>query len=70
MAQTFKRICLMDYPIQDANGTTFTLRRAKEYITSPVREDGTVLVFSQYWVRVPVTLFAGEQEFTKGALAE
>lgn len=61
---TFKRICLEDYTITDTEGTSFTLQRAKEYTTSLEREDGTVMLFSTYWVRVPVTLFAGERLFT------
>ena len=60
---TFKRICLEDYTVIDAEGTAFTLHRAEEYTTSAER-DGTVMVFSQYWVRVPLRIFAGEVKFT------
>jgi hypothetical protein len=64
MAQTFKRVCLEDYTVRDAtSGTEFTLHRAHEYITSP-EKNGNVTVYSQYWVTVPLTLFAGEKEFT------
>ena len=47
----------------DAEGTAFTIHRAEEYTTSAER-DGTVMVFSQYWVRVPLRVFAGEVKFT------
>lgn len=56
--KTFKRVCLEDYTIVDAEGTTFTVERAKEYTTS-AEKDGTVVVFSRYWVTVPVRIFAG-----------
>ncbi len=61
--QTFNRICLEDYKIVDEGGITFTLQRGKEYTTSR-EQHGTVMVFSQYWVRVPIAIFAGEREFT------
>lgn len=63
MAKTFKRVCIKDYTVTDEEGTSFTVQRAKEYITSSER-DGVVVVFSQYWVTVPVEIFAGEQQFT------
>lgn len=56
--KTFNRICIEDHTITDREGTSFTLRRAKEYTTSGER-DGSVLVFSQYWVRAPIGIFAG-----------
>ena len=58
--QTFNRICIEDYEIKDSEGTTFKLKRGKEYLTSP-EDKGLITVFSTYWVKVPVTLFAGEQ---------
>ena len=62
---TFKRVCIKDHTIEDTNGDSFTLKRTKEYTTSPIREeDNTIMVFSTYWVRVPVDLFAGEVRFT------
>lgn len=62
---TFKRVCLKDHTITDQEGTTFTLQRAKEYTTSGERSDGTVMVFSRFWVRVPVSLFSGEELSTR-----
>ncbi len=61
--KTMKRVCVQDYTVTDAEGASFTVKRAKEYITSG-EKDGTVVVFSQYWVRVPVSIFAGEVAYT------
>ena len=62
---TFKRICIIDYALTDANGTHLTLTRGHEYITSPVRAaDETVMVFTSVWATVPVSLFAGAVQFT------
>lgn len=72
--RTYKRICIKDYEIQDDEGNIFNLERGKEYITSavgdapsivlPERKSGQVVVFSNYWVSVPVEYFAGEIIFT------
>ena len=60
---TFHRICIQNYHITDADGVSFLLHRGKEYLTS-AEKDGTVVVFSQYWVSVPASIFAGEEPFT------
>lgn len=63
MAKTFKRVCIKSYTVTDGD-KSFTIERAKEYITSP-EHNGTVTVFTQYWIPlVPVEIFAGEIEFT------
>jgi hypothetical protein len=36
---------------------TFTLHRGEKYTVSPPHGDGTVTVFSRFWVRVPERLF-------------
>ena len=41
------------------------LKRATEYITSPVDEKGEVTVFTVVWGTVPVEIFAGEVECIK-----
>lgn len=61
---TYKRICIEDSAIEAENGDRQELKRGQEYITSGLHEDGTVTVFSTYWVRFPVTVFAGEKRFT------
>lgn len=58
--KTFKRVCIKSYTITDEEGQSLTIERQREYLTSP-EEDGMVTVFSQYWVKVPVDIFAGEE---------
>lgn len=62
--QTFHRICIQDYTVEAKNGDRLDVTRGKEYLTS-AEKDGTVIVFSGFWVTVPISIFAGEQEFTK-----
>lgn len=57
--KTFHRICLQDYHVTDGK-VSFVLKRGAEYITSVEREDGTVTVFTQFWISgIPVSLFGG-----------
>lgn len=69
--KTFKRICIKDFTVTDRHGKSFTVNRGKEYRTSevnnapaigpePVKDH--VIVFSNYWVPIPVEVFAGEIE--------
>ena len=60
--KTLQRICIKDFKLQASNGT-LELNRGKEYITSE-EENGEVTVFSTYWAKVPVNIFAGEVQFT------
>ena len=62
--QTFKRLCVEDYAVDDKNGDRFELERGKEYFTSRVTADGEVNVYSTFWVSVPLRLFANAVEFT------
>jgi len=62
--KTFKRICIADFTLEAKNGDKLELKRGKEYTTSAEREDGKVVVFSNFWAPVPVDIFAGEQIFT------
>jgi hypothetical protein len=64
--QTFNRICVKNWEITAENGDHFKISRGKEYLTSGEHDDGTCTVFSNFWVKVPVEVFAGEQEFTPG----
>ena len=61
--KTFNRICIKDYQRIDRIGQVFNVKRGKEYLTSS-EEDGEVTVFSNFWVKVPVNIFAGEEKFT------
>ena len=60
---TYNRICIKDYVLEAENGR-LELHRGKEYTTSR-EQDGQVTVFTNFWVKVPVELFAGEVLFTK-----
>lgn len=50
----------MTYTVTDREGTSFTVERGREYLTSSEDADKRVMVFSTYWVRIPVWVFAGE----------
>ena len=68
--QTFNRICIKDWVVKTheddsfTNGVTIRLKRGEEYLTSAVDDDQNVTVFSSYWFSAPVSIFAGEIEFT------
>lgn len=62
--KTYNRICICDHEVKAENGDCLSLKRGKEYLTSR-EQDGKVVVFSTFWVPVPVELFAGAQVFTK-----
>lgn len=62
--RTYKRICIEDYIVED-EAVSFTLKRGKEYITTP-EDNGTVTVFTNYWLRdIPAKIFVAEKVFTK-----
>lgn len=63
--RTFQRICIEDAEVRAQNGDCQQIKRGEEYITSDVRADGTVVVFSRFWVPFPERLFAGAVVFTK-----
>ena len=63
--RTFKRICIQDYTLRAENGDTLELERGHEYITSSEHNDGTVTVFTNFWVRVSPQLFAGASIYTR-----
>jgi len=69
------RICIKDFTVMDIDSREiFTIERGKEYLTSDIgaapafysdlTKKGCVVVFSTYWVSVPIEHFAGEQQFT------
>ena len=62
--QTFKRKAKLAFTVE-VNDNAFELQVGKEYDTSALHEDGTVTVFSRYWVRVPIGCFDPDAvEFT------
>jgi len=64
MATTYRRICVRDYERSDSEGNRLELSRGREYLTSAENENGDVVVFTNFWVQVPVSIFAGEIRFT------
>jgi len=62
--RTWNRICIKDFQISALNGDTLRLKRGKDYLTSDINDKDEVMVFSTFWVWVPVYIFAGEELFT------
>ena len=73
---TYRRICIKDYAIEDSEGAVFAIKRGVEYLTSAVGEapsivcpeeakSGHVVVFTRYWVSVPIEYFGGEIQYTE-----
>jgi hypothetical protein len=62
--KTFQRICIQDFVMTAENGDCLNLKRGKEYITSE-EENGFVTVFMNYWVKVPINIFARGVVFSK-----
>ena len=54
-----KRICIQDWHVKAENGDRQDCKRGKEYTTSPLLDDGKVIVFSGFWVRAPADIFSG-----------
>ena len=61
--ETYNRICIADFTLKAQNGDTLNLQREREYLTSK-EENESVTVFTNFWVKVPASLFAGEVRFT------
>ena len=53
----YERICLRDWFVQAENGDRQDCKRGKIYTTSAPHDDGTVTVFSGFWVRAPQEIF-------------
>ena len=60
----YDRICIKDYSVTAQNGDHFEIKRGQEYITS-FSKFGKVIVYSNFWVKVPTKHFAGAVLFTK-----
>jgi len=56
--KVYQRVCVREETYVDPDTQAeFKLEKGKSYTTSWA-ENGTVMLFSQYWIRVPVSLFA------------
>jgi hypothetical protein len=59
MVDVVERIARKDWEITAENGDHFAVKPGKAYTTTvQPYEDGTVTVFSNFWVRVPFDVFA------------
>jgi hypothetical protein len=57
--KVYKAICVEDWHIEAENGDRQDCKRGKEYTVSKPWGDGTVTVFSGFWVHAPERIFAG-----------
>ncbi|MGI9335740.1 MAG: hypothetical protein ACR2RL_21550 [Gammaproteobacteria bacterium] len=55
--KVYTRICLQNWFIEAENGDRQECERGKTYTTSEPHDDGTVTVFSTFWVRAPDSIF-------------
>ena len=63
--KTLNRKCVKTHTITDQSGNSCTIERGKKYITSE-EKDGAVVVFTNYWVTVPIDIFDKQYRiFTK-----
>ena len=62
--KTFHRKCIKPWSITAENGDFFEVIAGETYLTSAEHSDGTVTVFTSFWVRVPVECFTGAVQFT------
>jgi len=56
--KTYKRTCIKEFEITAKNGDYFKAVRGKKYLTSNECKDGTVTVFKNFWIKVPINNFA------------
>ena len=57
MAKVITQLCIKSFEVTDENGAYWKAEQGKKYTTSLPKEDGNVVVFSNYWVSVPVDHF-------------
>jgi len=57
-----RRVCIKNYVVEAQNGDRQEVVRGREYITTTDPDEyGNVVVFSTFWVRMPVDFFAGPE---------
>lgn len=57
MAKVFTRICIKDWEITAQNGDYFKAIKGAKYTTSDDMEGGNCMVFSNFWISVPIKNF-------------
>ena len=55
--RTTQREVLKHFEITAENGDHFEINAGEVYTTALEKEDGTVTVFSNFWVSVPISYF-------------
>lgn len=71
MVDVVERIARKDWEVTARNGDHFAVKNGKTYTTTKrPSDDGTVTVFSSYWVRVPFDVFADPAYSELGKSAE
>ena len=59
MSKVYEALCIKNWSVEGLNGERLCLERGKEYTIGYARGiDHSVLVFSRYWTRVPMHIFA------------
>ena len=57
-----KRVCIRDWFIEALNGDRLDLKYGERYTTSAGVIGGEVTVFSQFWVKAPISIFYEQQD--------
>lgn len=58
MVDIVERMAARDWFVEDQQGNRQDVKRGKSYTTTKEAKDGQVILFSSYWVRVPLDVFA------------
>jgi len=62
--EVFEAICITDWFVEDREGNRQECRRGQTYTISAPK-NGTVMLFSTFWVRAPEEIFAGPISLTE-----
>lgn len=58
MVATVRRVANRDWHVEDRRGNRQDVHAGKDYeTTKDVFDDGTVILFNRFWVRVPAEVF-------------
>ena len=62
MVATIEQLCIKSFEVEAGNGDRWKAEQGKVYITTVPKNDNEVMVFSDFWVRVPKSHFVGVEE--------
>lgn len=57
------RLCIKDWSLEALNGDRVDLKRGMEYTTSPGVINKEVTVFTNFWIKAPIEIFAEREDF-------